>query len=65
MTTTITLVLALLAATVVCATLATHLRVPYAIVLVLSGCNGYLEYPFEEMTISSFPASLSLPNGTR
>jgi CPA1 family monovalent cation:H+ antiporter len=39
MTTTITLVLALLAATVVCATLATHLRVPYAIVLVLAGAG--------------------------
>jgi Na+/H+ antiporter len=39
MTTTITLVLALLAATVVCATLATRLRVPYAIVLVLAGAG--------------------------
>ncbi len=39
MTTTITLVLALLAATVVCASLATHLRVPYAIVLVLAGAG--------------------------
>lgn len=37
MTATITLVLALLAATVVCASLATRLRVPYAIVLVLAG----------------------------
>jgi monovalent cation/hydrogen antiporter len=37
MTTTITLVLALLVATVVCAILATRLRVPYAIVLVLAG----------------------------
>jgi shikimate 5-dehydrogenase len=26
-------------------------------------CNGYLEYPFEKMTISSFHPSLSLPNG--
>lgn len=39
MTTTITLVLALLAATVVCASLATHLRMPYAIVLVLAGAG--------------------------
>jgi Kef-type K+ transport system membrane component KefB len=39
MTATITLVLALLAATVVCASLATHLRVPYAIVLVLAGAG--------------------------
>src|SRR5579859_4715014 len=39
MTTTITLVLALLAATVVCASLATRLRVPYAIVLVLAGAG--------------------------
>ena len=37
MTATITLVLALLAATVVCSSLATRLRVPYAIVLVLAG----------------------------
>src|SRR2546428_7259268 len=37
MTATITLVLALLVATVVCASLATRLRVPYAIVLVLAG----------------------------
>lgn len=37
MTTTITLVLALLVATVVCAIMATRLRVPYAIVLVLGG----------------------------
>ena len=37
MTATITLVLALLVATVVCAILATRLRVPYAIVLVLAG----------------------------
>jgi hypothetical protein len=29
------------------------------------GCNGYLEYPFEKMTISSFHPSLSLPSGTR
>jgi hypothetical protein len=36
MTATITLVLA---ATVVCASLATHLRVPYAIVLVLAGAG--------------------------
>jgi Na+/H+ antiporter len=39
MTATITLVLALLAATVVCASLATRLRVPYAIVLVLAGAG--------------------------
>jgi monovalent cation/hydrogen antiporter len=39
MTATITLVLALLAATVVCAILATRLRVPYAIVLVLAGAG--------------------------
>lgn len=37
MTATITLVLALLVVTVVCASLATRLRVPYAIVLVLAG----------------------------
>ncbi len=28
-------------------------------------CNGYLEYPFDKMTISSFHPSLSLPSGTR
>lgn len=39
MTATITLVLALLAATVVCASLTTRLRVPYAIVLVLAGAR--------------------------
>jgi hypothetical protein len=39
MTATITLVLALLVATVVCASLATRLRVPYAIVLVLAGAR--------------------------
>jgi monovalent cation/hydrogen antiporter len=37
MTATITLVLALLVATVVCASVATRLRMPYAIVLVLGG----------------------------
>src|SRR5258706_3581642 len=37
MTEWITLVLALLVATVICAILATRLRVPYAIVLVLAG----------------------------
>lgn len=39
MTATITLVLALLAATVVCASLTTRLRLPYAIVLVLAGAG--------------------------
>ncbi len=39
MTATITLVLALLVATVVCASVATRLRLPYAIVLVLGGAG--------------------------